>query len=309
MGVAAPDSGLVDRLPSWVSLVRAPNPGPMTLDGTNTWILRPPGRQPAVIVDPGPDDDAHLAAVVAHAPVAFVLVTHGHHDHVGGAGRLAKLLGDVPVRAVDPAHCSNGAPLDRTGTLRVGDLEITVLDTPGHTGDSVCFRAGVGDSAATVPGDGPAGDGERVILTGDTLLGRGTTVVAHPDGDLGQYLTSLRRLAAYRDVMLPGHGPPRADCGEVARAYLDHRLARLDQVRAAVAAGATTAEQVLARVYPDVDEAVRFAALWSVRAQLDHLRRDSSADRRTDWAAVDRAGTDRARIERVRTDRPKVDRP
>jgi glyoxylase-like metal-dependent hydrolase (beta-lactamase superfamily II) len=116
---------------------------------------------------------------------------------------------------------------------------------------------------------------EQVLLTGDTVLGRGTTVVAWPDGDLGRYLTSLERLSAYPLTMLPGHGPALADCGAVARTYLAHRRERLDQVRAALAAGDTTAEEVVARVYADVDASVRFAAEWSVRAQLDFLRRES----------------------------------
>ncbi len=261
MGGAAPGSALVDRLPEWVTLLRAPNPGPMTLDGTNTWVLRAAGADHVVVVDPGPDHDDHLAAIAAHGPVAVILITHGHHDHVEGAARLSRLLGDVAVRAADPVHCVSGAPLERDELLDVDGLAVQVLDTAGHTADSVCF---VVEHA-----------GEQVILTGDTILGRGTAVVAWPDGDLGRYLTSLEALSAYPVMMLPGHGPVLADCAAVARAYLAHRRERLDQVRAAVAAGDRTAEEVVARVYADVDPAVRFAAEWSVRAQLDYLRRES----------------------------------
>jgi glyoxylase-like metal-dependent hydrolase (beta-lactamase superfamily II) len=144
----------------------------------------------------------------------------------------------------------------------VGALDITVLDTPGHTADSVCFLVGSGDL--------------RVMLTGDTILGRGTTVVAAPDGDLGSYLSSLELLSAYPEVsMLPGHGPARSDVGEMARVYLAHRRERLAQVEAAMAAGAETPEQVVDIVYPDIDPAVRFAAIFSAAAQLDHLRRHS----------------------------------
>jgi glyoxylase-like metal-dependent hydrolase (beta-lactamase superfamily II) len=260
MGGAAPGSALVDRLPEWVTLLRAPNPGPMTLDGTNTWVLRADAEH-VVVVDPGPDHDDHLAAIAAHGPVAFILVTHGHHDHVEGAARLSRLLGDVAVLAADPAHCIAGEQLDRDESLGAGTLDIEVLDTPGHTADSVCFLVRRG--------------AEQLVLTGDTILGRGSTVVAWPDGDLGRYLTSLETLSAYPVMMLPGHGPALADCAAVARAYLAHRRERLDQVRAAVAAGDRTVEEVVARVYADVDPAVRFAAEWSVRAQLDHLRRES----------------------------------
>jgi glyoxylase-like metal-dependent hydrolase (beta-lactamase superfamily II) len=248
---------LADELPGWVTLVRAPNPGPMTLDGTNTWVLRAPGAERAVVVDPGPADEEHLAALAAHGPVGLVLITHGHADHTEGAPRLSELLGGAPVLAVDPAHTVGGTPLTPDTTLDAG-LDIRLLPTPGHTADSVCFLVGHGD--------------EKVVLTGDTILGRGTTVVAHPDGHLGDYLSSLELLATYRGVpALPGHGPALADCGVAAEFYLAHRRARLDQVRAAVAAGATTAPEVVERVYADVDRSLWWAAEWSVRAQLEYL--------------------------------------
>ena len=143
-------------------------------------------------------------------------------------------------------------------TLDVAGLEISVLDTPGHTSDSVCFLVDHGNA--------------QVMFTGDTILGRGTTVVAHPDGDLGAYLGSLERLSSYgKMLMLPGHGPVREDVSAVARAYLVHRRERLTQVKAAIAGGARTAEQVVDLVYPDIDPAVRFAAVWSASAQLDYL--------------------------------------
>ena len=252
----------VNQLPNWVTLLRAPNPGPMTLDGTNTWILRAPGEEYGVVIDPGPLDDGHLARIVEQGPFLFVLVTHGHPDHVEGAARLAELLGGVHVLAVDPKHTSNGGPLDRDESLGGAGLEIQVLDTPGHTADSACFLVECGN--------------ERVVFTGDTILGRGTAVVAWPDGDLGAYLASLTRLTAYDDVvLLPGHGPARSDCAGVARAYLAHRRERLAQVRAAVAAGADTPDAVVDVVYPDIDPAIRFAAEASAGAQLDYLRRES----------------------------------
>ncbi|MFE9654018.1 MBL fold metallo-hydrolase [Micromonospora sp. NPDC006431] len=247
---------LADELPGWVTLLRAPNPGPMTLDGTNTWVLRAPGAEHAVVVDPGPADEEHLAAIAAHGPVGSVLITHGHPDHTEGSARLHELLGGAPVRAADPAHTIGGEPL--TGPVDGSGLEIRLLATPGHTADSVCFLVEHGD--------------ERVVLTGDTILGRGTTVVAHPDGHLGDYLTSLELLSTCRGVpALPGHGPALADCGAAADFYLAHRRARLDQVRAAVAAGATTAPEVVAKVYADVDRSLWWAAEWSVRAQLEYL--------------------------------------
>lgn len=256
-------SALASELPEWVTLLRAPNPGPMTLDGTNTWLLRAAPGEPAVVVDPGPADEAHLAAIVAQGPVGLVLITHGHPDHTEGSARLHDLLGGAPVLAVDPAHTIGGAPLTGPGQDLDGfGLDIRLLSTPGHTADSVCFLA--------------ERNGRRAVLTGDTILGRGTTVVAHPDGNLGDYLTSLELLSTYRGIpALPGHGPALADCGAAADFYLAHRRARLDQVRQALEAGARTAAEVVATVYADVDRSLWWAAEWSVRAQLEYLGRES----------------------------------
>ncbi|WP_285686172.1 MBL fold metallo-hydrolase [Actinoplanes sp. NBRC 103695] len=245
-----------DGLPGWVTLVRAPNPGPMTLDGTNTWVLRAAGAGDAVVIDPGPLDDGHLATIAEHAPVSTILITHGHGDHVAGAAKLSRLLGGAPVRAADPRHCVDGDPLV-PGRLTLAGLELEVLATPGHTADSVCF---VTDDA---------------VFTGDTILGRGTTVVAHPDGDLGAYLDSLDVLTAYPRILLPGHGPAQEDCAGVARAYLAHRRERLAQVRAAIAEGADSPKAIVDSVYRDIDPKIRFAAEMSARAQLEYLRRES----------------------------------
>ena len=228
--VTAPAAAPLDALPSWVTLVRAPNPGPMTLDGTNTWVLRPPGADRIVVVDPGPLDEPHLNAVAAQGDVEVVLVTHGHPDHVEGLDRFRQLCPEATVVA---AGGSGSVPVP-------GDLTVARMATPGHTSDSVCFVAEV--------------DGERIVLTGDTILGRGTTVVAHPDGDLGDYLESLGRLSELTGVpVLPGHGPALTDCAEAAVFYLTHRRARLEQVRQARAAGAATAAEVVERVYAGVD--------------------------------------------------------
>lgn len=249
--VTAPAAALADQLPSWATLVRAPNPGPMTLDGTNTWVLGVPGADGVLVVDPGPLHEAHLAAVAAHGPVTGVLVTHGHPDHTEGLDRFLELTGAEPV-AVDAGR----------STVEAAGLRVRLLPTPGHTADSRCFLVEGGD--------------ERAVCTGDTILGRGTTVVAHPDGDLGDYLDSLAALAGFDGVTaLPGHGPPLADCASAARFYLAHRRARLDQVRSAVAGGARTAAQVVATVYADVDRSLWPAAEWSVRAQLAYLDQEN----------------------------------
>jgi glyoxylase-like metal-dependent hydrolase (beta-lactamase superfamily II) len=255
--------------PSWATLVRAPNPSPMTLDGTNTWVLRAPGESGCVVVDPGPLHEEHLAAVAAHAPVLATLLTHGHPDHAEGAARFHELTG-APVLAFDPAYVIGDDRLapDR-GPLVLAGVEVRTFTTPGHTADSVSFAVQMRPQGSHLNRDP-----EPAVLTGDTILGRGTTVVAWPDGELGDYLHSLERLRGLGPIpVLPGHGPVLPDAGEIAAAYLEHRRVRLDQVRAAVDAGDRTPAEVVARVYADVDRAVWPAAELSVRAQLAYLDR------------------------------------
>jgi glyoxylase-like metal-dependent hydrolase (beta-lactamase superfamily II) len=240
------------------SVLLQSNPGPMTLDGTNTWLLRGSDSAETVVVDPGQSDDTHRVNLLAAAPqIGLVLVTHGHFDHSQAAAELHERTG-APVRAADPQHCHGGPALRDGEVLESGGVRLRVLATPGHTADSVSF----------VLDDGAA------VLTGDTILGRGTTVVAHPDGILGAYLDSLRRLEDLgAAAVLPGHGPELPSIGDVAAMYLAHREQRLDEVRAALAdLGAdATARQIVEVVYADVDQAVWWAAELSVRAQLAYL--------------------------------------
>jgi glyoxylase-like metal-dependent hydrolase (beta-lactamase superfamily II) len=257
--------------------ILAPNAGPMTLDGTNTWLLAAPGSSAGIVVDPGPADEGHLAAVLAAASeadagVATILLTHGHPDHAEGAARLAQLTG-APVRALDPAYRLGSEGLADGDVVAVGGLELRVVGTPGHTSDSLSFLL-AGTSGAAGP-TGPAGSGAG-LLTGDTVLGRGTTLIAYPDGRLGAYLDSLERLAVLVGVdsvsgVLPGHGPVLDDPAGAIQGYLEHRRQRLAQVAAAVAAGARTPREVVETVYADVDPALWPAAELSVRAQLDYL--------------------------------------
>ncbi len=253
------------------TVLLAPNPGPMTLEGTNTWLLRAPGDVGCVVVDPGPDDPAHLAAVAAAGPVELILLTHGHPDHSAGAATLHQLTG-APVRALDPAHRLGSEGLAAGDVLALQGVELRVLATPGHTSDSLSFLlAGDERGAAAEVGTGPA------VLTGDTILGRGTTVVAHPDGRLADYLDSLRLLREFGETtVLPGHGPELPAAGTAAQRYLEHRRGRLEQVRAALrdlgtAVAAADPAEVVRRVYADVDRALWPAAELSVRAQLDYL--------------------------------------
>ncbi|MFJ9598813.1 MBL fold metallo-hydrolase [Streptomyces althioticus] len=245
--------------------VLAPNASAMTLDGTNTWILSEPNSDLAVVVDPGPLDDGHLRHVVGTAEqagkrVALTLLTHGHPDHAEGAARFAELTG-TKVRALDPALRLGDEGLAAGDVVTVGGLELRVVPAPGHTADSLCFH---------LPAD-------RAILTGDTVLGRGTTVVAHPDGRLGDYLDTLRRLRSLTvddgvHTVLPGHGPVLDDAQGAVEYYLAHRAHRLAQVETAVEDGHRTPSEVVAHVYADVDRSLWPAAELSVRAQLEYLK-------------------------------------
>ncbi len=256
-GSAAAGSAAPVELPGWCTLVRCDNPSPMTLEGTNTYVLRAPGASGAVVVDPGPLDEGHLKTVAGLGDVALILLTHGHPDHAEGAPLFQEMTG-APMAALLPG-LTTGAEVLRDGARFTGvaGLDLAVVGTPGHTSDSVSFL---------VIADQPA------LLTGDTILGRGTTVVAHPDGRLGPYLESLVRIRELGPLLLlPGHGPAGPDASASATAYLSHRQQRLDQVRAARAAGDRSARDVVRRVYADVDESLWPAAELSVRAQLEYL--------------------------------------
>ena len=245
--------------------VLCPNPSPMTLDGTNTWVLIEPGSTEAMVIDPGPLDEGHLQAVVdavsaRGARVAQTILTHGHADHAEGAGRFAELTG-APTRAVGRGHDD----LADGEVVTAGGLELRVVATPGHTSDSVSFALAA----------------DHALLTGDTVLGRGTTVVAHPDGELAAYLASLERLAHLTGdgevtSILPGHGPFVPDAAAMVAFYRTHRAERLEQVRQALADGAAASpdvvQAVVERVYADVPREVWPAAAQSVAAQLDYLR-------------------------------------
>ncbi|WP_071286494.1 MBL fold metallo-hydrolase [Mycolicibacterium llatzerense] len=252
-----PAYGVLRPVTESASVLLCDNPGIMTLDGTNTWVLRGPGSDEMVVVDPGPDDDAHLERIAALGKIPLVLISHKHEDHTGGIDKLVGMTGAV-VRSVGSGFLRGlGGPLTDGEVIDAAGLRIKVIATPGHTADSLSF---VVDDA---------------VLTADTVLGRGTTVIDNEDGSLRDYLESLRRLQGLGGrTVLPGHGPDLADLAEVTAMYLAHREERLDQVRGAlrVLGDEASARQVVEHVYTDVDQKLWDAAEKSVQAQLDYLR-------------------------------------
>lgn len=255
-----------ERVSPVIQKILALNPGPMTLDGTNTWVIGDVDREPPIIIDPGPRDEDHLDRVVAASGgwASAVWLTHRHHDHSDGAARMSELA-HCPVMAADPPFATSRNDVLTDGSRRsVGDLTLQVVATPGHTSDSTSFLLSTGR--------------QSYLVTGDMVLGRGTPVITHPDGDLAAYLQSLQTMIEIVDghdvaEILPGHGERVADPAGTLRYYRQHRLERLDQVRAAIAAGDRTAAEIVRRVYADVDPSVWPAAEQSVRAQLDYLDR------------------------------------
>jgi glyoxylase-like metal-dependent hydrolase (beta-lactamase superfamily II) len=253
-----PAYGRLRRVTDSASVLLADNPGLLTLEGTNTWVLSGPGSDEVVIVDPGPDDAEHVQHVAGLGKVALVLISHRHGDHTDAIDQLVGLTG-APVRAAGSGFLRGlgGRPFTDGEVIDAAGLRITVMATPGHTADSVSF---VLDDA---------------VLTADTVLGRGTTVIDTEDGRLGDYLESLRRLRGLgHRAVLPGHGPDLLDLVATTEMYLAHREERLNQVRDALRSlgDDATARQIVEHVYTDVDKDLWGAAEWSVQAQLDYLR-------------------------------------
>lgn len=234
---------------SLVTRVVAPNPGPYTGPGTNTWIVD--AGQVVVVIDPGPDDDSHLAAIdrkLAGATVGVVLVTHSHSDHLPLAERLA---------AAHQASVRRYPELRDGDVVRAGTLNLTALYTPGHSADHICFW---------IPED-------RAAFTGDLVLGRGSSMVTYPEGNVAAYLRSLERLAALRPkVLFPGHWDPVTDAMAKLDEYRNHRLEREAQVLAEVRRGRGTARELTRRVYgPEVGDDLMAAAEMTMRAHLEKL--------------------------------------
>ena len=267
MTLEHPAYGQLRRVTDTASVLLCNNPGLLTLDGTNTWVLQGPGSDELVIVDPGPDDDEHIDRIAGLGKIPLVLISHKHGDHTDAIDKLVERTG-ATVRAVGSGFLRGlGGPLSDGEVIDAAGLRITVMATPGHTADSLSFLV---DDVR-----GERSDGKGPVLTADTVLGRGTTVIDNEDGSLREYMESLRRLNGLgRRAVLPGHGPDLPDLEAVTQMYLTHREQRLDQVREALRTlgDDATARQIVEHVYTDVDEKLWDHAEWSVQAQLNYLR-------------------------------------
>lgn len=257
------------RLSERVRVVRANNPGPMTLDGTNTYLIGDDAN--VVVIDPGPDDPGHLANVkhaVAGANVVGIFLTHRHHDHAEASQAFADAL-DAPLGSWSPLEPGEIPLLDGEQAGAHG-VYLTAIHTPGHCSDHLCFWL----------------DSERALFTGDHVLGRGTTVVAYPDGDMRNYLDSLDKIRVLHPARLyPGHGPVIEDPQPVLDYYVSHRIDRENQV---IAAMPGTPEELVERIYTDVDPALHPVAAMSVRAHLAKLLAEGRATTDGDdrWSAM-----------------------
>jgi glyoxylase-like metal-dependent hydrolase (beta-lactamase superfamily II) len=255
MNPAAPGSGIAFPLPELtdhgIARVRADNPGPFTLSGTNSWLV---GRDPAFVVDPGPALARHVDAVVAEGDrrggIGGVAVTHDHSDHIGALTELLDRTGSPPVAGAQRDYDVRLSDGDTFGPLRA-------VATPGHSPDHLSFVAG------------------RACFTGDAVLGEGSVFVSPGAGALAGYLEALRRLRELSlDVICPGHGPPVWDPAKKLQDYLDHRLDRERRLIAALEGGKRTVSELLDEVWDDAPAGLRPAAAVTLAAHLDKLDED-----------------------------------
>lgn len=255
-----PERRRLDLAPD-LTVLRADNPGPMTLDGTRSYLL---GRELLVIVDPGPDRPGQLEAlaeVVDGRDVAFVLLTHAHADHAGAADGAARRFGAELRASADTLSRLGpgieGRALDDGEVLAAEPgSSLTTIHAPGHAADHVCYLAEPG----------------RRLFTGDLVLGEGSSAILHPDGRVADCLASLARLIALRPrMLLPGHGPAVADAMSRLEGYRRHRMERERQVLAAIEGGAQTVPAIRETVYGPLPPGLTRAADASVAAHLAAL--------------------------------------
>lgn len=261
-------SGVIPVLPGTreyvqgaLNVVRAPNPGPLTLDGTCTYVV---GGREVIVIDPGPADPAHLDAVLRAIPskarVVGVAITHAHADHAEAAAPLAERLSvDILASQATAEKLGLGRlrMLEEGSTIEFDDGDaLSTLSTPGHSADHLCFLWREA----------------KALFCGDLVLGAGSAMIAPPDGDMAAYLDTLRRLRSLHLLVLyPGHGPPVEDPAAKIDEYVAHRLEREAQILDALRAGAVTIPEIRERVYGPLERALAYGAEANIEAHLTKL--------------------------------------
>jgi len=258
-----------ERLSPLVQRLRAPNPSPLTLTGTNSYLVGVEGGRERVVIDPGPSLPLHLEALVgiaekAQAKISLIAVTHDHPDHYPGAVRLREMTG-ARIAAYQGTTFPYDLPLEDGSYLQTAAATLLAIFTPGHSPDHLCFYL----------------EEEKALFTGDLILGSGTVVVAPPKGDMADYLRSLHKLEegwGEAQVIYGGHGPEITNPSAKIREYLNHRKAREKQLLAALQAGATTLPEIVAQIYQEVDKRIWPAAARQVMAYLIMLEEQGLLD-------------------------------
>ncbi len=237
---------------SRIDLVRAPNPSPMTLSGTNSYVIDA-GNNEAIVIDPGPPIQRHVEALITHAKnrglqITTIALTHGHPDHAPAAASLSEMTG-AAVYAHPNSSVMHDRDLPLEGELRIGDLRLRVMDSPGHTFDHAVFYNA----------------NERALFTGDVILGEGTVVIAPPGGAMRPYQRTLARLAEEfpeAKHIYGGHGPIVDDAQAKIAEYIAHRKAREAELIAALADGTKTIPELVMHIYGEAR-----SMLWPAMAR------------------------------------------
>lgn len=263
--------GRPDQVSPLIRRVVANNPGPFTFRGTGTYIV---GSGEVAVIDPGPADPAHLEALLAALDgerVQSILTTHDHSDHAPLAADLARLTGapvigarPTPARLASKPGTEEGSERSYRPDRVLQDSELVsgpgwtlkTVATPGHTGNHLCYALAE----------------ENALFSGDHVMGWSTTVIAPPDGDMGDYYASLRKvMAGGYSTLCPTHGPPITDPAPFLDAYLAHRLKRESQILELLARGPANIPQMVSRLYAGIDPRLHRAAGASLLAHLTHL--------------------------------------
>lgn len=264
--------GVPDALADGVARLVAPNAGPLTFKGTNTYLV---GKRALAVIDPGPESDAHLAAILAAAagrPITHIIATHAHRDHVDGVAALQEATDARTFgfrRSEVPAGGGGDTEAEYVGhefkpDLHIGhgdmiegnDWSFTALHTPGHAPDHLCLAL----------------EGRELIFSGDHVMAWNTSVVGPPEGRMSDYLRSLELLLNREEkLLLPGHGGVITEARRTVKAYLLHRKWREQAIMEAVRGGTNTVRTLLPVIYRDLDKSVAGAAALSLRAHIDHL--------------------------------------